>query len=144
MIRTIFVIIECAVIRASNTVILEVFEGYNQNSRASRSNTTYEAGAPIVSKATPTRSKARTKDVMCVERAVFSNESAAEYLCVGLCVCVLFERNMCNTHYVQHVRYSTASALPTQSMRLVRRNRSTRYGVCNSSHISYNICNGIT
>ena len=32
----------------SNTVILEVFEGYDQNSRASRSNTTYahEQGDP--------------------------------------------------------------------------------------------------
>ena len=36
-----FVIIECTLMGVSNTVILEVFEGYDENSRASRSNTTY-------------------------------------------------------------------------------------------------------
>ena len=36
-----FVIIDCTLMGVSNTVILEVFEGYDENSRASHSNTTY-------------------------------------------------------------------------------------------------------
>ena len=43
-----FVIIECTLMRVSNTVILEVFKGYDENSRASRSNTTYRVSASEV------------------------------------------------------------------------------------------------